>query len=73
MVGFTIEQKRAAYIFIALIFIGFVILGILVRFYPIVPNEPTLPPLDPLPPADETPGEEIVPFKVDNQIISASI
>jgi hypothetical protein len=66
MVGFTIEQKRAAYIFIALIFIGFVILGILVRFYPIVPNEPTLPPLDPLPPADETPGEEIVPFKVDN-------
>ena len=65
------NQKRIAYFLVALICIGFVIVGILVRFYPLVPNEPTLPLLEPLPPADETPCEEIVPFKIDNFTFSA--
>jgi hypothetical protein len=64
-------QKRAAQILVALICIGFVILGIMVRFYPLVPDEPILPPLDPLPPADETPGEEIIPTTIDNVTFSA--
>jgi hypothetical protein len=65
------DQKHAAYFLVVLICIGFAIFGILVRFYPLVPNEPTLPPLNPLPPADETPSEEIVPLKINSITFSA--
>lgn len=65
------EQKRAGYILVALICIGFIILGILMRFYPIVPDEPILPPLDSLPPADETPSDELIPVTVGNITFSA--
>lgn len=64
-------QKRAAQILVALICIAFVILGIFLRFYPQVPDEPILPPLDPLPPAGETPGDEIIPVTIDNVTFSA--
>lgn len=64
-------QKRAAQIIVGLICLGFVILGIIVRFYPVVPDEPILPPLDSLPPADETPGDEIIPVTIDNVTLSA--
>jgi hypothetical protein len=66
-------QKRPAQILVALICIGFVILGILVRFYPLVPTEPILPPLNPLPPADETPGVEANPLTIDNITFSAHV
>jgi hypothetical protein len=64
-------QKRIVYILVVLICIGFVILGIIVRFYPLVPDEPILPPLDPLPPADETPGDVIAPITLENITFSA--
>lgn len=64
-------QKRVAQIFVGLFCLAFVILGIIVRFYPMVPDEPILPPLDSLPPVDETPGEVIIPLTIDTVIFSA--
>ena len=64
-------QKRVAQVLVGLICLGFVVIGIIVRFYPLVPDEPILPPLDPLPPADETPGDEIIPITIDNVTFSA--
>jgi hypothetical protein len=65
------KQKRTSQILLVVICIGFIIIGLIVRYYPTTPNRPNLPPLDPLPAAAETPSDEIIPLTVDNATYSA--